>query len=52
MQKLIEEIKTKKEVSMRVVTCLVCVHNSQDSTSRLLTTCARHTGVSLVMEVL
>ena len=47
-QKLIEEIKYNKWVSVCVVTCLVYVHNSQDTTSTLLTTpvtSSKHTGV-------
>ena len=48
MQYLIGEIVSDKEVSVCVVTCLVYVHNSQDSTSTLLTTSvtsSRHTGL-------
>ena len=45
---LIDEIKLYKEVSVCVVTYLVYVHNSQDTTSTLLTTSvtsSRHTGI-------
>ena len=48
MQELIDQIKENKEVNVCVVTCLVYVHNSQDTTSTLLTTSvtsSRHTGV-------
>ena len=41
-------IKYNKEVSVCVVTCLVYVHNSQDTTSTLLTTSvtsSSHMGV-------
>ena len=48
IQWLIEETKNNKKVSVCVVTCLVYVHNSQDTASTLLTTSvtsSRRTGV-------
>ena len=51
IQDLIKEIKDNKEVSVCIVTCLVYVHNSQDTTSTLLitsVTSSRHTGVIVV----
>ena len=45
---LIQQIKENKKVSVCVVTYLVYIHNSQDTTSTLLTTSvtsSRHTGV-------
>ena len=56
IQDLIKRIKLNKQVSVCVVTCLVYVHNSQDTTSTFLTTSvtsSQNTGVNgLLMEVL